>query len=326
MTPTELRPHCAACFTRYDRVPVNTPIFWKYRICMASTRCHQYSTRAPGVSRHTSKDSRRFSLREAARCSDRQTGRARCHTRIAIESLTFQPSSLIPRQPSRLAFALSRNFPRNPLSFSYLIVVYHIIPTMLVAQVIAHHPLKAEPRREKSGKPLHHWKVYKDQFMDNSTENKQLSPSESWWSTYLTPIEESVMRRACTETPRSSSYYKFFPRQGHFACRACGNALYQARSKFHSRKSDWPTFGEAVDQSIEVRHVPSRGFQACCGQCDSHLGYVYSEINKSFWSIPTKLYHERHSINGTSLMYVKEALPTDTKSNDNILSSVGEIE
>lgn len=42
-----------------------------------------------------------------------------------------------------------------------------------------------------------------------------------------------MLREKGTEPARKGEYDKFYPKAGHFVCRACGNPLYSAEAKFN---------------------------------------------------------------------------------------------
>ncbi|KAG7347387.1 SelR domain containing protein [Nitzschia inconspicua] len=54
--------------------------------------------------------------------------------------------------------------------------------------------------------------------------------------------------------PYYSKYNRFFPKRGHFCCKACGNPLYSHVTKFDA-EDGWPAFGACVEGSIGV--IPS---------------------------------------------------------------------
>ena len=69
----------------------------------------------------------------------------------------------------------------------------------------------------------------------------EVNKSAAEWKQSLTPEEYHVIREKGTERPGTGEYDKQYPKEGYFACRACGNPLYSAQSKFNSG-CGWPAF------------------------------------------------------------------------------------
>lgn len=66
-----------------------------------------------------------------------------------------------------------------------------------------------------------------------------------------------VMRRSMIEQPFFSKYNRFYPKKGHFCCKACGNPLYSHKSKL-KRDDGWPAFGACVDGAIGMTTIEER--------------------------------------------------------------------
>ncbi len=60
-----------------------------------------------------------------------------------------------------------------------------------------------------------------------------------------------VLRRSTMEQPFFSKYNRFYPKKGHFCCKACGNPLYSHAAKL-KREDGWPAFGACVDGAIGI--------------------------------------------------------------------------
>ncbi len=95
----------------------------------------------------------------------------------------------------------------------------------------------------------------------------------------LTTEEFAVLREAATE-PAWSGELLDEERAGLYTCKACGNELFKAGTKFDSG-CGWPSFYEAVrpdavllleDTSLGIERTEVR-----CAQCQSHLGHVFPD-------------------------------------------------
>ena len=165
---------------------------------------------------------------------------------------------------------------------------------------------KIPARREREGQPLEHWKAFEN--------------NEAFFKANLTQAEYKVLRKDDTEWPRSSTYDDFYPRKGHFACRACGLALYSAKSKFDSG-TGWPSFGSHVQGNIKtsVDYRMGKRIELSCARCSSHLGHVFAEKNKSKFN-PFEIHQERQCVNGIALMYLESKLPASSNASASALS------
>jgi peptide-methionine (R)-S-oxide reductase len=99
------------------------------------------------------------------------------------------------------------------------------------------------------------------------------------WSAALTSEQYRVLREAGTEPPFSGEYVDL-DQDGTYRCRACGNALFDSRAKYHSG-SGWPSFWEpitpdAVEEITDTSHGMKRT-EIRCGGCGSHLGHVFED-------------------------------------------------
>ena len=186
--------------------------------------------------------------------------------------------------------------------------------------------LLPSPRRdERSGKPLPHWKLLAKEQQD-VTDNNHINNIDHWqppkdgtafWKQHLTPDEHRILFQQGTERAGSSVYDKFYPRRGHFCCRACGIPLYQAMAKFDSG-TGWPSFGAHVAGHVATRRdvhaLLGQRTELHCARCHGHLGHVFG-VGAQQFSVrykPRQFHTERQCINGRSIYYVAEALPADT--------------
>jgi len=102
---------------------------------------------------------------------------------------------------------------------------------------------------------------------------------DSEWRKVLSPEEYHVLREAGTEAPFSGEYVDL-DEEGIYRCRACGNPLFDSKTKYHSG-CGWPSFFDPIspDAVVEIEDT-SHGMNRTeirCGRCGSHLGHVFED-------------------------------------------------
>lgn len=135
-----------------------------------------------------------------------------------------------------------------------------------------------------------------------SAEIKRVEKTEQEWSKELDRFEFQVLRKKGTEPAGTGEYDKFYPTEGHFVCRGCGQPLYSAEAKFNSG-CGWPAFDKCYKGTVRTETDISFGMkriEILCAACDGHLGHVFE--NEGF--TPTM---ERHCVNSVSVKYVEGA-------------------
>ncbi|MBK0417713.1 peptide-methionine (R)-S-oxide reductase MsrB [Leucobacter sp. CSA1] len=132
----------------------------------------------------------------------------------------------------------------------------------------------------------------------------QLSDSE--WRAKLSPEEYAVLRQAGTERAGTGELLHE-DRDGLYRCRACGNELFVAGTKFDSG-CGWPSFYESVRpeavEYIEDRSLGMVRTEVRCAACGSHLGHVFPDG----FGTPTG---NRYCMNSVALAFDEGAAPED---------------
>ncbi len=107
----------------------------------------------------------------------------------------------------------------------------------------------------------------------------EVEKSEDQWRQELNEQEYAVLRQAATERPWTGELLDE-KRDGLYSCKACGNALFKAGTKFDSG-CGWPSFYESVKpEAVILRDDNSLGMtrtEVLCSSCGSHLGHVFPD-------------------------------------------------
>lgn len=126
-----------------------------------------------------------------------------------------------------------------------------------------------------------------------------LNKADQDWKEILTPEQYEVMRQRGTERPHTGKYVHF-SEDGIYRCAACGNPLFDSKSKFET-SCGWPSFDKAIPGSVRVQkdfsHFMIRD-EVVCAKCASHLGHIFQDG-------PTKT-GDRYCMNSISLDFVKK--------------------
>jgi peptide-methionine (R)-S-oxide reductase len=125
----------------------------------------------------------------------------------------------------------------------------------------------------------------------------KVTKSDAEWQAQLSPAAYHVAREHGTERAFTSPLNDE-KRRGMFKCVCCGEAVFNAATKFDSG-TGWPSFyapvaAEAVG-TTEDRKFFMRRTEVHCARCDGHLGHVFPDGPK-----PTGL---RYCINGVALTF-----------------------
>lgn len=107
----------------------------------------------------------------------------------------------------------------------------------------------------------------------------QIEKTETEWKDQLTPEEYRVLRQKGTE-PAFQGVYHDHHGEGVYRCKACGNVLFDSKTKFDSG-TGWPSFSDVVsDTSVELKSDFSffmKRTEVVCANCGSHLGHVFND-------------------------------------------------
>lgn len=100
----------------------------------------------------------------------------------------------------------------------------------------------------------------------------------------LTPEEFHVTQEKGTEPPFTGKYWNE-KSNGNYACKVCGQVLFDSSAKVDSSVGPiglqgWPAFEDAIPGAIEFIEDDTLGMsrtEAVCSKCKSHLGHVFDD-------------------------------------------------
>lgn len=123
------------------------------------------------------------------------------------------------------------------------------------------------------------------------------------WRARLTPEQYRILREKGTEPAFSGEYWSSAA-EGIYTCAACGQPLFDSKTKFDSG-TGWPSFTQPKDEDcVHEETDRSHGMirtEVLCSRCDSHLGHVFGDG-------PTPA-GQRYCINSAALKLEREEDP-----------------
>ena len=123
---------------------------------------------------------------------------------------------------------------------------------------------------------------------------------EETWRKRLSPLEFQVLRQASTERPGSGEHL-YEDRPGTYYCKGCGQALFDASTKFDAG-CGWPSFFENKPGAVTEDTDYLLGYprtEIRCAVCNSHLGHVFPDAPDT----PTGM---RYCMNSVALTFEPE--------------------
>lgn len=98
------------------------------------------------------------------------------------------------------------------------------------------------------------------------------------WRKKLTLEQYHILREKGTEAPFSGKYVSHHE-DGSYACAACGNVLFDSKTKFDS-SCGWPSFYGAKSGSVKFSDDNShwmKRVEVTCAKCGGHLGHIFDD-------------------------------------------------
>lgn len=140
--------------------------------------------------------------------------------------------------------------------------------------------------------------------MDSNATGDVSARTEQDWRKLLTEEQFRVLRKHGTERA-GTSRLNGEKRAGTFVCAGCGQALFDAGTKFESG-TGWPSFWAPIEGAVATttdRSWLMSRTEVHCSRCQGHLGHVFPDGPK-----PTG---QRYCMNGVAMDFAPKDADRD---------------
>lgn len=137
----------------------------------------------------------------------------------------------------------------------------------------------------------------------------QLPRDDAEWKQVLSGEQFRILRGKGTERAFTGRYHDE-KAEGTYVCAACGQPLYESRTKFDSG-TGWPSFYDALPNAVASETDRAFGMtrtEILCSRCGGHLGHVFPD-----GPAPTGL---RHCVNSASVHLNRADAPASVATKD----------
>jgi peptide-methionine (R)-S-oxide reductase len=108
---------------------------------------------------------------------------------------------------------------------------------------------------------------------------EKMNQSDAEWRAQLTPEQYQITRKKGTERAFTGAYWNS-KEPGVYLCVCCGQALFDAATKYESG-TGWPSYWQPIaDDAVENHEDRSAGMnriEVTCSRCGAHLGHLFPD-------------------------------------------------